>query len=240
MTSIELWTFHVTFFFSVTTPGNLPVDELPNVLRGMEIILYVSRHRMCTHTHIHTVPHYVMTFSVFSDAAGPCCGAPGPYGILPCWLAGYQATWSHTRWASWSMCVRPWSICVCAFRTLQQSRVTWVRTRDLCENIFVGTYASVWARDLVCMCLHHSGWNWEGGRWSWRVLRNGIHRARGLERVLMRVSSSITPQHTHTGTFSALRERTCQTVELIHCVITRRLNYMTPLPHSAYRNGYHQ
>ncbi len=86
------------------------------------------------HTHTHTVPHYVMTFNVFSDAAGPCCGAPGPYGILPCWLAGYQATWSHTHGGLHEacVCVRSWSICV-----------TRVRTHDLCENLFAGTYASV-------------------------------------------------------------------------------------------------
>lgn len=47
------------------------------------------------------------------------------------------------------MCVQSRSICVCAFRTLQPGRVTRVQTRDLCENLFVGTYASLWARDLV-------------------------------------------------------------------------------------------
>lgn len=84
--------------------------------------------------HTHTVPHYVMTFNVFSDAAGLCCGAPGPYGILPCWLAGYQATWSHTHSGLHEacVCVRSWSICV-----------TRVRTHDLCENLFAGTYALV-------------------------------------------------------------------------------------------------
>lgn len=156
----NIFSAFLSFVITHWTILNLPSEAMPNVLRGMEIIpAYVWRRGV--HTRAHAVPHHVMTFSVFSDAADPCCGAPGPYGILPCWLAGYQATWSHTQWVIKHMCTRlsshtVWrkcrrSICV---KTYLRMHMLWCGHKHLC--LFVG----------VCVCLHLRRRNCEWGRWS--------------------------------------------------------------------------